>query len=47
MAISPESLHHACCQRNELVTVSDGKITEGWDCWDFNAPVTTLSSPSA
>lgn len=30
-----------------FVTVSDGKITEGWDCWDFNALVTTLSSPRA
>ena len=30
-----------------FVAVSDGKITEGWDCRDFNALVTTLSSPSA
>ncbi len=30
-----------------FVTVRDGKITEGWDCWDFGSLTTTLSSPSA
>jgi steroid delta-isomerase-like uncharacterized protein len=30
-----------------LVTVRDGKITEGWDCWDYGALTTTLSSPTA
>ena len=30
-----------------FVTVRDGKITEGWDCWDYGSLTTTLSSPSA
>jgi steroid delta-isomerase-like uncharacterized protein len=30
-----------------FVTVRDGKITEGWDCWDFGAPTAPLSSQSA
>ena len=30
-----------------FVTVLDGKITEGWDCWDYGALTTTLSSPMA
>ena len=30
-----------------FVTVRDGKITEGWDCWDHGSLTTTLSSPSA
>jgi steroid delta-isomerase-like uncharacterized protein len=30
-----------------LVTVRDGKITEGWDCRDYGSVTTTLSSPSA
>jgi steroid delta-isomerase-like uncharacterized protein len=30
-----------------FVTVRDGKITEGWDCWDYGALMTTLSSPIA
>lgn len=29
-----------------FVIVRDGKITEGWDCWDYGALTTTLSSPS-
>ena len=28
-----------------FVTVRDGKITEGWDCWDYGALTATLSSP--
>jgi steroid delta-isomerase-like uncharacterized protein len=30
-----------------FVTVRDGKITEGWDCWDYGTLTTTLSAPSA
>ena len=29
-----------------FVTVRDGKITEGWDCWDYGALTATLSSPT-
>src|SRR5262245_9053353 len=28
-----------------FVTVRDGKITNGWDCWDYGALTKTLSSP--
>jgi len=28
-----------------FVTVRDGKITEGWDCWDYGGLTATLSSP--
>jgi steroid delta-isomerase-like uncharacterized protein len=30
-----------------FVTIRNGKITEGWDCWDFGAPTAALSSQSA
>jgi hypothetical protein len=29
-----------------FVTVRDGKIAEGWDCWDFGTLTTALSSSS-
>jgi predicted ester cyclase len=29
-----------------FVTARDGKITEGWDCWDYGALTHTLSSPT-
>jgi hypothetical protein len=28
-----------------LVTVRDGKITEGWDCWDLGTLTASFSSP--
>ena len=30
-----------------FVTVRDGKIAEGCDCWDYGTLTATLSSPSA
>jgi predicted ester cyclase len=29
-----------------FVAVRDGKITEGWDCWDYGALTDRLSSPT-
>jgi steroid delta-isomerase-like uncharacterized protein len=36
----------ACFTGMSFVTVRDGKITEGWDCWDQGSLIRSLSSPS-